>query len=191
VLARSWLIAPPGSATQAGGATIAFLESDRRDLPGADERKGDIPVARDESSDLASGALLVERPKQLCVGSPAFCTAWCRPCNRRTAGRRQLLFRLGARLLRRLSGAQSQAPSYSVRGQRGAAARRGYAAGTGAPRCMRSARWGSLDRSPRSTAPTLERVWPTTWVSGPRVGRAGCRTRRCIRSCRRAGRRGR
>jgi hypothetical protein len=42
VLARSWLIAPPGSATRAGGATIAFLESDRRDLPGADERNGDL-----------------------------------------------------------------------------------------------------------------------------------------------------
>ena len=28
--------------TQAGGATIAFLENDRRDLPGADERDGDL-----------------------------------------------------------------------------------------------------------------------------------------------------
>jgi hypothetical protein len=46
VLARSWLIAPPGSATQAGGATIAFLESDRRDLRGADERNGDAATAR-------------------------------------------------------------------------------------------------------------------------------------------------
>jgi len=30
--------------TQAGSATIAFLESDRRDLPGADERFGDDAI---------------------------------------------------------------------------------------------------------------------------------------------------
>ena len=56
VLARSWLIAPPGSATQAGGATIAFLESDRRDLPVADERNGDIPIARGVAADSSCGA---------------------------------------------------------------------------------------------------------------------------------------
>ena len=33
--------------TKAGGATIAFLESDRRDLPGADERIGDIRRPRE------------------------------------------------------------------------------------------------------------------------------------------------
>jgi hypothetical protein len=31
--------------TQVGGATIAFLQSDRRDLPGADERNGDDGIA--------------------------------------------------------------------------------------------------------------------------------------------------
>ena len=38
----------------------------------ADGRFGDIPIARHESSDLASGALAVERPKRFCVGSTAF-----------------------------------------------------------------------------------------------------------------------
>jgi len=41
---REWSLREPRSflRNQAGGATIAFLESDRRDLPGADQRNGDI-----------------------------------------------------------------------------------------------------------------------------------------------------
>ena len=45
MLAGSWLIAPPVLRTQTAGATNAFLDSDRRDLPGADERNGDYEVA--------------------------------------------------------------------------------------------------------------------------------------------------
>ena len=49
VLARSWLIAPPGSADPGRRRDDCIpLESDRRDLPGADERNGDIwitPIA--------------------------------------------------------------------------------------------------------------------------------------------------
>jgi hypothetical protein len=38
----------------------------------ADLRFGDIPIAGDESLDLASGALVAERPERLCIGSRAF-----------------------------------------------------------------------------------------------------------------------
>jgi hypothetical protein len=36
----------PVRSTRAGGATIAFLESDRRDLPAADHRNGDLALVR-------------------------------------------------------------------------------------------------------------------------------------------------
>ena len=48
VLARSWLIAPPHSAHPGRRRDDCIpLESDRRDLPGADERNGDAAQVRD------------------------------------------------------------------------------------------------------------------------------------------------
>jgi hypothetical protein len=67
VLARSWLIPPPGSGDPAGDATIAFRESDRRDLPGADERNGDDAMSRTGDGGLSQVAKST-RPRRLGAG---------------------------------------------------------------------------------------------------------------------------
>lgn len=47
MLARFWLTpTPPVRSNRPGGATSAFRESDRRDLPEADERNGDHGIVR-------------------------------------------------------------------------------------------------------------------------------------------------
>jgi hypothetical protein len=42
----------PVRSNRAGGATSAFLKSDRRDLPEADERNGDDPITRPNGAGL-------------------------------------------------------------------------------------------------------------------------------------------
>ena len=70
MLARFRLTPAAGSVRRAGRATSAFLESDRRDLPEADERIGDIPLTGNQPSgdgqvDRGAGALRPTLPMQL------------------------------------------------------------------------------------------------------------------------------